>query len=201
MRHMTANGGKEKKAVNALEKAFFRLLCENPADSISVQRVCDEAGYHRTTFYKYYRDIFGLYISLAEAFSKRIVHVLELALRGDPSCGKEIDALIEEYKKPFYSIVNAKYAKKLHSIMTMVLEKRLVQFVSQSNRWAGGDIPTELLVRYSIGGVYALAFAWIENVTRLSDRQFSRQVQDMLRYQIGRLFLPAPGAARQPAAE
>jgi AcrR family transcriptional regulator len=197
---MTANSEKEKKAVNALEKAFFRLLSENPADSISVQRVCDEAGYHRTTFYKYYKDVFGLYISFAEIVSKRIVHVLELALRGDPSCGKEIDALIEEYKKPFFSIVNARYAKRLHYIMSMVLEKRLGQFVSQSNRWVGGDVPTELLLRYSIGGFYELAFVWIENITRLSDQQFSRQVQDMLQNQIGRLFLPAPGAARQPAA-
>ncbi len=197
---MTANSEKEKKAVNAINKAFFRLLCENPADSISVQRVCDEAGYHRPTFYKYYKDIFGLYISLAETASKKILHVLELALCGDPSCGREIDALIEEYKKPFYSIVNARYAKRLHYIMSMVLEKRIGQFVSQSKRWAGGDIPTELLVRYSIGGFFELAFVWIENITRLSDQQFSRQVQDMLQYQIGRLFLPAPGAAWQPAA-
>jgi hypothetical protein len=55
---MTANSEKEKKAVNVINMAFSAALRE-PADSITLQRVCDEGGI-QDDFYKYYKDIFGL---------------------------------------------------------------------------------------------------------------------------------------------
>jgi AcrR family transcriptional regulator len=43
-----------------IETAFWKLYREKPAESISIRELMDLAGYNRSTFYRYYVDIYDL---------------------------------------------------------------------------------------------------------------------------------------------
>ena len=44
----------------ALVKSFFSIYKEKPVNRISIKEVTDRAGYHRSTFYEYFSDIYDL---------------------------------------------------------------------------------------------------------------------------------------------
>ncbi len=43
-----------------LMEAFWSLYCQNKIDHISVKAITDKAGYHRSTFYEYFVDIYDV---------------------------------------------------------------------------------------------------------------------------------------------
>lgn len=43
-----------------LTQAFFSLYKEKPINKISIRDVSEKAGFHRSTFYEYYKDIYDL---------------------------------------------------------------------------------------------------------------------------------------------
>jgi AcrR family transcriptional regulator len=42
------------------ERAFWKLYCDHDIDEIKVQAIANVAGHNRSTFYKYYEDIYDL---------------------------------------------------------------------------------------------------------------------------------------------
>lgn len=43
-----------------IKNTFFELLKEKPVNRITVTQICENAGINRTTFYKYYLDVWDL---------------------------------------------------------------------------------------------------------------------------------------------
>lgn len=43
-----------------IKQSFFMLLKEKPVSKITVTKICEESGINRTTFYKYYLDVWDL---------------------------------------------------------------------------------------------------------------------------------------------
>ena len=50
-----------------IQEAFWRLYLEQPIDTITVQRICDRAGYTRGTFYTHFRDRYEVLESIEAA--------------------------------------------------------------------------------------------------------------------------------------
>lgn len=48
------------RALTAFSNAFFNLLTEKSFEEISVNEICDAAGYPRATFYNYFNDKYDL---------------------------------------------------------------------------------------------------------------------------------------------
>ncbi|MBQ3089908.1 MAG: TetR/AcrR family transcriptional regulator [Oscillospiraceae bacterium] len=51
----------------ALKEAFWTLYLQKPAEQITVREICDLAGYNRSTFYQYFRDVYDV-LEQIEAF-------------------------------------------------------------------------------------------------------------------------------------
>lgn len=45
---------------NAFLDAFCTLYKRKPIEKITIQELTDKAGYNRSTFYQYFKDIYGL---------------------------------------------------------------------------------------------------------------------------------------------
>ncbi len=41
--------------------AFWKIYAEKKIEKISVRELCQKAGYNRSTFYSYYKDIYDLF--------------------------------------------------------------------------------------------------------------------------------------------
>lgn len=50
----------KQQTKNKFVDAFFSLYKEKPINKISIKTICDKAGFHRSTFYEYYMDIYDL---------------------------------------------------------------------------------------------------------------------------------------------
>ena len=83
-----------------IKQSFFHLLKEKPVSKITVTKLCEESGINRTTFYKYYLDVWDLldqieadlaqemnvFIDMAaqKDFKNSIVHILKaIRVNGD----------------------------------------------------------------------------------------------------------------------
>ncbi len=73
------------KTQKAICSSFAELLAEKELHRISVQEVSDKARISRTTFYRYYTDVYELYDSL----SKNILTELGRVLRDSRECSEE----------------------------------------------------------------------------------------------------------------
>ena len=41
-------------------EAFWKLYAEKPIEKITIQELMNKAGYHRSVFYVYFKDIYDL---------------------------------------------------------------------------------------------------------------------------------------------
>lgn len=66
-----------------IRDAFWKLYKEYPMESIKVSDVAAEAGVHRSTFYRYYHDVYEIY----EQIETEELDAYEGLLRGEASRG------------------------------------------------------------------------------------------------------------------
>lgn len=56
----TKDNARFREMENRIRTAFETLLSQNPPEKITVSRICEQAGIHRTTFYGHYSDVYDL---------------------------------------------------------------------------------------------------------------------------------------------
>lgn len=63
-----------------LKTSFWKLYSEKNIDKISIKEITDLAGYHRGTFYLYYKDVYDLFEQIESELLSAIKHVIDEAL-------------------------------------------------------------------------------------------------------------------------
>ena len=110
-----------------LMEAFWSLYCHKKMEKISVKEITDKAGYHRSTFYEYFVDIYDLLNQLEESL---LVDLMEKALNSIKGEQNEdvLKGLAEVYesKGKYLSVLlgengDPNYSKKLKGIMRPML--------------------------------------------------------------------------------
>ena len=56
------------KTKKAIRQAFFTIRAKTPLEKVKVVELCNEAMINKTTFYKYYEDVFCLSAELENEF-------------------------------------------------------------------------------------------------------------------------------------
>ncbi|NMA50518.1 MAG: TetR family transcriptional regulator [Mollicutes bacterium] len=51
---------RSKYSINVIKESFLDLLVDNDFNSITITKICEKADVNRTTFYKYFIDIYDL---------------------------------------------------------------------------------------------------------------------------------------------
>lgn len=86
-------------AIERLEKAYFELLENEHYSKITVSELIAKAGVSRTTFYRYYVDIFDMHKKVSEKMGAAIVRgCLEKVI-----CAKSEQECFDSILKIFYS--------------------------------------------------------------------------------------------------
>ena len=66
-----------------IKKSFFTLLKEKPVSKITVTKICEESGINRTTFYKYYLDVWDLLEQIEADMASEMNLFIENAIEKD----------------------------------------------------------------------------------------------------------------------
>ena len=66
-----------------IKQSFFTLLKEKPVSKITVTKICEESGINRTTFYKYYLDVWDLLGQIESDLAYEMNLFIEKAIKND----------------------------------------------------------------------------------------------------------------------
>ena len=66
-----------------ITQSFFALLKENPVRKITVTKICEVSGVNRTTFYKYYLDVWDLLDQIEAGLADEMNTFIESAVKDD----------------------------------------------------------------------------------------------------------------------
>lgn len=66
-----------------ITQSFFALLKENPVRKITVTKICEVSGVNRTTFYKYYLDVWDLLDQIEAGLAEEMNAFIEGAVKDD----------------------------------------------------------------------------------------------------------------------
>lgn len=108
-----------------IDRSFCELLAEKPFHRLTLTEVCRRAEINRSTFYKYYQDIYAW----KEQLEQRLLHGVEALLNEAPTDRLE-DALAQglskmrEQKELYMLIVSPNFESGvLETVMELILQK------------------------------------------------------------------------------
>ena len=161
-----------------LMEAFWSLYCHKKIDHISIKEITDKAGYHRSTFYEYFVDIYDLLNQLEESLlaylkekvsNSLVVEQNEDVLQGlaneYESKGKYLSVLLGENGDPYFS-------KKLKSVMRPVLMETFG--MSES------DIHTAYIFEFGLSAIMSTITLWYQSNKNLPSNELVVLVRSML---------------------
>ena len=73
-----------KVTKHIITQSFFALVKENPVRKITVTKICEVSGVNRTTFYKYYLDVWDLLDQIEAGLAEEMDAFIESAVKDDP---------------------------------------------------------------------------------------------------------------------
>lgn len=142
-------------------QAFWSLYCQKKIDHISIKEITDQAGYHRSTFYEYFVDIYDLLNQLEdEVLARMKVGVLQsLSI---PSNNNLVQILADRYEAQgeYLRVLlgengNPHFAKKMKAEMGLAL-----------TRWFGlleNDSHTSYIMEFGLSAIMSTITHWYQN--------------------------------------
>lgn len=86
--------------------AFWELYCEKRIEKITVREITTKAGYNRSTFYEYFKDVYHVLETIEESLLPGLDEIPEL-LTAEGFDDSPVDAFIKLYAKSskYYSVL------------------------------------------------------------------------------------------------
>lgn len=154
-----------------LFEALIRLSEKKPYKDITVTEICDESGYNRSTFYRYYADKKEL---LEDGFTDEVkaffsgVLVLVFAEGGAKKALPQVFAFI---RKNFRLFVLMHEAGLDLDLMTRFREPFSLEM--------DNEIEKKYYLQFFAAGFYAIMIRWLEDGMKESDEEMGRLVYEM----------------------
>jgi AcrR family transcriptional regulator len=161
-----------------LIQAFWELYCQKKIDAISIKEITEKAGYHRSTFYEYFVDIYDLLNQLEESL---LVHIKEEVVNGLGVLQSEDFvrgvAYLYESKGTYLSVLLGEngdpyFAKKFKAVMRPVL---LETFGLPEN-----DMHTAYIFEFGFSAILSTITHWYQNNKKLPSKELIFLIRSML---------------------
>lgn len=147
---------------SVIREALFQVLEDKPLEKITVKEICETADINRTTFYRYYTDIYDLYASVEREL------IQEIFPEGGLS-GADIRSLTEKLFGAVYghqSFYREFFRSRMESEgMKQVVEQKYEELLAVMHEKGGEE--SERIYRYSLeymkSGILGLMKNWVDD--------------------------------------
>ena len=166
-----------------LIEAFWSFYCEKKIEQITIKEITDKAGYHRSTFYEYFNDIYDVLDQLEESLLDYIKVKVINRLDGDLSVDLTQNiASIYDVKGEYLSVLfgengDPNFVKKVKALMLPVL--------TDTFGLSGKDIHTAYIYEFATSGIFAVVTHWYKTGKNLPSKELASLVRSMM---MGGLF-------------
>ena len=161
-----------------LIQAFWNLYCEKKIEHITIKEITAKAGYHRSTFYEYFVDIYDVLNQLEDALLEyikmNVMKSLEVGLNDDFT---QKIANIYEVKGNYLSVLlgengDPQFAQKMKTIMRPAL--------SNAFGLSESDMQTSYIFEFGMSAIIGTLTYWYNNKKELSSKELARLIRSML---------------------
>ena len=161
-----------------LIQAFWSLYCEKKIEHITIKEITDKAGYHRSTFYEYFVDIYDvlnqLEDSLLEHIEMNIINRLDGELSDD--LAQKIATIYDE-KGEYISVLlgengDPNFLNKIKGVMRPAL--------TEAFGLSEDEFHTSYLFEFASSGILSVVTHWYKNGKNLPSQELVELVRSML---------------------
>lgn len=184
------------RVITSFRRALFNLLQRQSFESISVQTLCNEADYPRSTFYNYFDDIYDLLDYCLQSPIKSFHGEKYASLASEDrvfAIFSDLYDLLELKKDEFDCVFQV---NKPNGVLQNSMVRRLKQEVLRSLADVAPEhgLPKEMLAEHCCDIIH-LVFHWSFFNEKLAGKA---QATEALRLLLGGLFRPVTGEAAAP---
>lgn len=161
-----------------LMQAFWILYCQKKVETISIQEITKKAGYHRSTFYEYFVDIYDLLNQLEESLlayiKEEVVNSLGMLQKDDfvremanlyETQGQYLSVLLGENGDPHF-------VKKMKAVMRPALFETLG--LPESNGYSA------YIFEFGFSAILSTITYWYQNHKNLASQELIILIRSML---------------------
>ena len=161
-----------------LIQAFWSLYCEKKIEGITVKAITEKAGYHRSTFYEYFTDVYDVLTQLEESLledkKESVIKGLETGQQDDliqqvadlyETKGNYLSVLLGENGNPLF-------VKKIKTVMRPVL---MDKFGLSEN-----EAHTSYICEFVSSAIIGTMTYWYQNGKSISSVELLSMVRSML---------------------
>ncbi|GKU24445.1 TetR/AcrR family transcriptional regulator [Clostridium folliculivorans] len=176
---MKKKTGQTEMTQRNFQDAFWLLYEKNSIDKITVKDICSLAGYDRSTFYRYYADVYDILHELEnqilDEVDEFVVHLVEQANNFDAS--QALQAILGTFARlNKYIIVLLGPHGDTEFIRKIVenLKPIWIKYFFRTNQYTAAEV--DFLMEYYISGLISMYQKWfcdnngvsIERIIQLS---------------------------------
>jgi AcrR family transcriptional regulator len=177
----------------ALEQALLDLIAEKGYDAVTVQDLIDRADVGRSTFYMHYLDKEQLLLTRVDEL-RAFLREQQQAASGSMEPAERVlgfsQAMLEhagEHHKLYTAMVGKRGGAVIQRVISAVVADLVrAELTAARGRVRGPEVPTEVIVEYTVAAFMALLGWWMDN-----DMPCSAAEMDSL---VRRLILPGAAA-------
>lgn len=161
-----------------LQTALLELLQEKNIEQITVMEITERAQINRTSFYRYYLDVYDLYEQIIDALVEKLQQAIPRVL------------LKMLHQPPFsYQEVMMQFWQENQTLMTKCLQdNRLIQKLKTRNKaWFKEildidetDTALDFILEFYVAGQVGLVSYWMQNPEALSEDEFFALMHNLI---------------------
>ena len=161
-----------------LVEAFWGLYCKKKIEHITIKEITDKAGYHRSTFYEYFVDIYDVLNQLEDSLlvyiEKNVLEKLDNVLNDDLV---ENIANVYDVKGEYLSVLLGEngdplFLNKIKGVMRPVL--------TDTFGLSRDYIHTAYIFEFATSGIFAVVTHWYKNGKDLPSQELVGLVRSMV---------------------
>jgi AcrR family transcriptional regulator len=150
---------------------FWELYCDNRIEKISVKDITTKAGYNRSTFYEYFKDVYEVLEQIEDSIIPNLDEIPPISIQSKMH-GMPMESFIQLFQKnkKYYAILlgdqgDPRFASKLkNSLKPLILEEF-------TNKHHISQVELDYVLEYTLAAMIGIMSYWFRQEDKLPNEQ------------------------------
>ena len=175
---MNKNTMQTEATKQAFVDTLCQLVCKKPIAKVTVKEIADKAGYNRSTFYQYFRDVYDLLDYLASLAVQRIkANVIE-----NIQAQHVGEAFVQAFTQMHHE--EAKYFDILFQpdnlpFFIRCAKRELIPLLIQKFNLSESSLRTDYVLEYHLSAVISVVGSWIAKGRNIPAEELASLIREM----------------------
>jgi AcrR family transcriptional regulator len=169
-----------KQTKQNLIDAFWGFYCENRVEKISVKDITTKAGYNRSTFYEYFKDVYDVLEQIEDSIIPTLDEIPPISIQ-DKMHGMPMESFIQLFhmNKKYYAILlgdqgDPRFASKLKNSLKPLILKEFTKRLQRS------PMEMDYILEYTLSAMIGIMSYWFSQEDKLPNEQLLNLINKLM---------------------